>query len=274
MPLPSAFNSDAFLASTYTGDQLDMMFDFELASGFVNSANGGGNSAVDSALTFAKQSLPNWQFGSFLSNHDQNRVMSALNGDVDKAKVAASLLLTSPGTPFLYYGEEIGMSGQKPDPNIRRPMQWTGAANAGFSSATPWEALASDNAQVNVATESGDPASLLAHYRKLIALRNANSALRSGGLSLLATGNTGVYAALRYDPGQAILVIVNLTGKPVSAYSLDLTENVLKDGSHTLTDLFGGQSVTSLSVTGGKFSAFKPLKSLAGYGTYILQVGP
>jgi alpha-amylase len=269
-----AFNADAFLASTYTGDQLDMMFDFELASGFVNSANGGGSSAVDSALTFAKESLPSWQFGSFLTNHDQNRVMSVLNGDLNKARVAASLLLTSPGVPFLYYGEEIGMTGEKPDPQIRRPMQWSDAPNAGFTGGKPWEALATGQAKTNVAAESADPASLLSHYKRLIALRNAHSALRNGSLSLLSTGNPGVYAALRYDGSDAILVIVNLTKTAISDYSLSLPDAVLKDGSHPLTDLFGGQPATTLSVTSGAFSAFKPLESLPGYGTFILEIQP
>lgn len=269
-----AFNADAFLASTYTGDQLDMMFDFELASGFLNSANGGGSSAVDSALTFAKQDLPSWQFGSFITNHDQNRVMSTLNGNVDKAKIAATLLLTSPGAPFLYYGEEIGLTGEKPDPAIRRPMRWTVDNNAGFTSGAPWEALGSDEPQVNVSSESADPASLLSHYRHLLALRNAHSALRTGDLSLVSTGNPAVYAALRYDKNEAILVVVNLTKSPVSAYSLDLSDAVLQNGTHPLIDLFGGQSVPALTVTGEKFSSFKPLASLPAYGTLILKMQP
>jgi alpha-amylase len=269
-----AFNADAFLASTYTGDQLDMMFDFELASGFINSANGGGRSAVDSALIFAKESLPAWQFGSFLTNHDQTRAMSALNGDMGKARVAASLLLTSPGTPFLYYGEEIGMRGEKPDPDIRRPMQWTNGVRAGFTSGTPWEALGTDAAQVNVNTESADPASLFSHYRRLIALRNAHIALRTGDLSLVSTGNPGIYAALRYDPSETILVIVNLTNRPVSEYSLDLPETILKDGTYPIADLFGGQSIPDVTVTAGKFSSFKPLTSLPAYATFILHFRP
>ncbi len=74
------------------------------------------------------RSIPDHQYATFLTNHDQNRVMSQLGGDVNKAKLAAFLLLTSPGTPFIYYGEEIGMQGKKPDENIRLPMQWTSDA--------------------------------------------------------------------------------------------------------------------------------------------------
>ena len=59
--------------------------------------------------------------------------MSVLGGNVEKAKLAAFILLTSPGTPFIYYGEEIGMMGRKPDENIRRPMQWSSDPFGGFS---------------------------------------------------------------------------------------------------------------------------------------------
>lgn len=65
-----------------------------------------------------------YQDAIFLSNHDQNRVLSALGGDIQKGKLAASVLLTMPGTPYIYYGEEIGMLGMKPDPNIREPFLW------------------------------------------------------------------------------------------------------------------------------------------------------
>ena len=71
-------------------------------------------------------SFPPGEYATFLTNHDQNRVMSELMGNQDQAKIAATLLLTSPGVPFLYYGEELGMSGVKPDEDIRRPMQWHG----------------------------------------------------------------------------------------------------------------------------------------------------
>ena len=178
------YGADASLAKTYTGDQLDEAFNFEIATGIINSANTGSNISVNSALTFATQTLPNGDYGTFLTNHDQDRLMSDLDGDIGKAKVAASLLLTSPGTPFIYYGEEIGMQGEKPDEDIRRPMQWSGDENAGFSGGQPWRAPAADYPQVNVAAQENNPNSLLSHYRNLVNLRNAHSALRVGPVRL------------------------------------------------------------------------------------------
>ncbi|HEX9332115.1 MAG TPA: alpha-amylase family glycosyl hydrolase, partial [Anaerolineales bacterium] len=101
------YGADASLAKTYTGNQLDEVFNFEVASGILNSVNGDSDTGINSALTFATQSLPDGDYATFLTNHDQNRVMSVLNGDLNKAKLAAALLLTAPGVPFIYYGEEI-----------------------------------------------------------------------------------------------------------------------------------------------------------------------
>ncbi|MEN8844800.1 MAG: alpha-amylase family glycosyl hydrolase, partial [Candidatus Arcticimaribacter sp.] len=78
------------------------------------------------------------QYGTFLANHDQNRVFNQLGGSIARAKLAASILLSLPGVPYLYYGEEIGMVGEKPDENIRLPMQWDTTPNGGFTTGTPW----------------------------------------------------------------------------------------------------------------------------------------
>ena len=82
------------------------------------------------------------------------------NGNVDKAKLDSFLMLTSPGTPFIYYGEEVGMQGQKPDEDIRLPMQWSADEYAGLSMTNPWRAPRNDYEQVNVALQSGDSNSL------------------------------------------------------------------------------------------------------------------
>ena len=63
---------------------------------------------------------------------------------LDKAKLAASVLMTAPGVPFIYYGEEIGMTGEKPDEQIRTPMQWSAEGNAGFTTGSPWEPVNGD----------------------------------------------------------------------------------------------------------------------------------
>ncbi|MEW5940069.1 MAG: alpha-amylase family glycosyl hydrolase [Chloroflexota bacterium] len=254
------YGAGAFLAKTYES-QMDQVFNFELASGFLNSANAGVISAVDSAYKFSLNNMPNGNYATFLANHDQNRVMTVLNGNVEKAKVAAALLLTAPGTPFLYYGEEIGMTGAKPDEMIRTPMQWSADANAGFTLGVPWEPVNPDFAQVNVAAQTDDPASLLAHYRALVRLRNAHPALRTGSATLVPTNHPSVFALLRADENEAILALVNLGGEFVRAYQLDLREIAGK----SLRPLFGWES-SELPLSP------HPIEELAPYAVSIFQI--
>ena len=192
------FGAGAFLATTYS-EQVDHIFNFEVASGIMNSVNGESNSGIVSAWKFTLQDITNGEYATFLTNHDQNRVMSVFNGDIQKAKLAAVMLLTSPGTPFIYYGEEIGMQGKKPDEDIRLPMQWSDMPNAGFTTGAPWRTVDPNSSIVNVAVQDDDPDSLLNLYRTLAKLRTRHSALQTGALSLLETGNPGLYAILRYD---------------------------------------------------------------------------
>lgn len=266
------YGAGGFLAKTYA-NQLDEIFNFELASGFVNSANGGANSGIDSAIKFTLKDMPGGEYATFLTNHDQNRIMSVLNGNIDKAKVAALLLLTSPGTPFIYYGEEIGMQGQKPDEDIRLPMQWTSdTATAGFTTGTPWRHPGANTSTMNVAAEDKAPESLLNHYRTLITLRKTHSALRTGDLVLLETGNSAVYAILRRNGDETILVTVNLSDKPVSGYQLSLADSLLSDGTHSMDVLFGTGSVTALQVSAGKFASYQPKAELAPFETLVVLI--
>jgi alpha-amylase len=266
------FGAGASIAKTYTGNQLDEIFSFEMASGFVNSARGEANSAVDSGIQFSLMDMPEGPYATFLTNHDQNRVMSVLNGDVNKAKVAASLLLTSPGTPFIYYGEEIGMQGEKPDEEIRLPMQWSAGPNAGFTTGKPWEATSEDYSQSNVANELSDPNSLLSYYHSLIALRSQHPAIYGPGIKLVTTNNIGVYAALRFSQNEKILVLTNLTGSPISDYSLGLKTTLLQDGSYQLKPLFGAEVPSDLTISGGAFNNYTPLTSLPPFTTLVFLI--
>ena len=210
------YGAGGTIASTYT-EQMDHVFNFELASGFVNSANGGSNTGINSAYHFTLENMPRGDYATFLTNHDQNRAMSVFYGDVGKAKVAASLMLTAPGTPFIYYGEEIGMLGQKPDEDIRLPMRWSRTENAGFSGTAPWHTGEAGDSYTYVEEQENDSDSLLSHYRTLIALRKNYPALRTGETAILETGTSAIYAALRDD----ILVIINLTDEDVSDYEIE-----------------------------------------------------
>jgi len=266
------YGAGAFGAKGYTGDQLDQVFNFEMASGFTNSALGGSNTGINSAITFALQDMPGGEYATFLSNHDQNRIMSTLNENVGKAKVAASLILTSPGTPFIYYGEEIGMQGKKPDEDIRRPMQWSEADNAGFTTGIPWRAPAANYQQANVADETNDPNSLLSYYRNLIMIRTQHPALRTGSISSVYTNNTGVYAALRVTDSETILILVNLTKNPINNYALSLKTASLHDGSYKMDPILGTGMGASLTISGGVFNNSQPLAGLSPFSTYILLI--
>jgi glycosidase len=200
--------------------------------------------------------------------------MSQLNNDVNKAQVAASLLLTSPGTPYVYYGEEIGMVGVKPDEDIRRPMQWNAEENAGFTTGDPWRAPDANYKTFNVAAQTNDADSLLNHYRGLIQLRNAHSALRTGMYYEVKSNNPAVYAALRMDKNETILVVINLSGQRIADYELTLKDEVLADGTYGAKSLFGEDQVQGPEVTRGVFEDYKPISELNPFSTLIVKLQP
>ncbi len=266
------YGAGALIAKNYEG-RADHIFNFELASGIVNSANGEANSSITSAIKFMLKDKPDGDFATFLTNHDQDRIMSVLAGKTDKAKVAAAILLTAPGTPFLYYGEEIGMQGRKPDPDIRRPMQWSDAPNAGFTTAPQaWRDPFNDFATVNVAAQEADPSSLLNHYRALIALRKAHPALGAGSITLVESGNRAIYAILRNAGSEHILVLINLGGTPINDYSLSLGATLVPDGERTTEAIFGTEQAAPLPVAGGSFSGYKPLTEISPYAIHIFTL--
>ena len=157
--------------------------------------------------------------------------MTEVAGDIGAAKLAATLLLTGHGTPFVYYGEEIGMTGTKPDQRIRTPMRWDATGSAGgFTTGTPWQALSDDPAGTDLATEREDSDSLWSTYRDLIALRNAEPALRSGTLVPVETTDDAVVAYLRAatDPADgAVLIVANVEDAAVPSFSVSLAEGPL-----------------------------------------------
>lgn len=158
---------------------------------------------------YDKASSGNFIDAPFLTNHDQNRVMSVLNGNIDHAKMAAAQLFTLPGNPFVYYGEELGMQGRKPDEYIREPMIWSRANPEGN---TRWI-----QGKFNLHTPSAeeqveDPDSLYTHYSKWIHWRKKIAALRHGAIKSFAAGNSSVSAFVRYTDKERVLVLHNLSG--------------------------------------------------------------
>jgi glycosidase len=252
----------------------NLAFEFDLAQAMLGSVRAGSN---DNVINTQEQSLdffPPGQYAAFLTNHDQNRVMTSLSGDVARAKVAASMLLTNPGVPFIYYGEEIGMQGAKPDERIRAPMQWDATPETGgFTTGKPWEALGEGASAANVAGESADPNSLLSHYRNLIRLRYEHAALREGDFTLVDSGAAkGVYAYLRHSADETLLVLLNLSQDDVSRYSLNLGKGPLQGTPHA-TVVFGEGEVSAPAVNaGGGFDSYIPIQTLPATSTMVIQL--
>jgi alpha-amylase len=210
------------ILATYYPDQLDAYFAFDVARGTLEAARTGIAAPFLDAVREADSLFPPSRWSPFLSNHDQPRVMTVLAGDRARARVAASAMLTLPGLPFVYYGEEIGMIGTKPDEQIRTPMQWSSEPGAGFTTGTWWESPQSDWRSTNVQTQDRDAGSLLNHYRRLIRLRSEHSALASGDLGVAAASDSTVAAYLRRSPTEQILVIVNFGAQAVPQASVTL----------------------------------------------------
>jgi glycosidase len=230
---------------------------------------------VERKQQLAVDTYPPGQYATFLANHDQNRARSRLLND-EQAKVAATLQLMFPGVPFIYYGEEIGMQGAKPDEDIRRPMQW--GPDGGFTAGKPWHPYYEDYGERHVAGQSGAPDSLLNHYRALLRLRNAQEALRTGDWLLVETDQRSVYAFLRYsatpDDEESILVVVNLGSKPVDEYSLTLPAGPLTDGLQAVLLMGGGQPEAPAINESGGFDGYRPLDTLPPYSSIILRLVP
>lgn len=267
--------STSYEAADYVeNDEVDLVFEFDLAAATVQSARQGNRASVAAIQERTSSLYPQERYGTFLTNHDQNRIMSELGGDMGAAKVAASLLLTAPGLPFIYYGEEIGMEGQKPDERIRTPMQWDATADtAGFTTGRAWEPLSTGNADgINVADQSDDPDSLWSHYRNLIHVRSGYAALQWGEFAIVESDARAIYSFLRYTDDETLLVMINLSDEPVDEYTLILDTGPLADVS-TGSVVFGEgtASIPTLNADGG-FDAYAPLPSLPPYSTTIIQL--
>ena len=243
------------------------------------SVQTGQPSTLASAIGQTVTSWPANQAGTFLTNHDQARVASVLDGRADELKLASFLLMTEPGVPWVYYGEELGLAGNKPDEQIRTPMPWTAdPKRGGFTTGTPWEPLAPNAATANVATQTDDPVSLLSTYRAFIRLRGAQAALSVGGtVPVAATGP--VVAWLRTTADDVQLVVANTSGTAASDYALTLADGPLCAPLATPTTLatVNMDSTTSpaaLTPTpAGGFAGYRPFDSLPPHAAAVVDLG-
>jgi alpha-glucosidase len=199
----------------------------------------------------------------FLENHDIPRIVSKW-GDVERywresATALATMYFLMEGTPFIYQGQEIGMTNTRFDgiedfdcvlarneyaqqraagvpteeiiatlstigrDNSRTPMQWDASANAGFTTGQPWLKVNPNYREINVARQEADPDSILNYHRRLIALRRAEPALVHGRYALLMAEHPQIYAYTRSLGDSRLLVVANLTGEPAEFHAPGLT---------------------------------------------------
>ena len=199
---------------------LPALFNFEMSWAILKALNKGTGDSL--AIKHANiQRIynnvnPDFTDATILSNHDQNRIMSELNGNTAKAKVAAALLFTLPGSPYIYYGEEIGMRGKKPDEEIREPFLWDVAGKDECRTTWMEPKNSTEQTVAPVAVQEKDENSILNHYKTLIKVRNNSKALTFGNIEPVPVNNKAVSAFLRTQDDVSVLVLHNVSGSEVS----------------------------------------------------------
>nr|MEE4269169.1 alpha-amylase family glycosyl hydrolase [Candidatus Krumholzibacteria bacterium] len=257
----------------YIDAGLHTCFEFDLASTTINAVNSSTTVGLSAKVTQVAEDFPFQQYATFLTNHDQNRIHEQLGRNVGRNKVAAAILLTTPGVPFLYYGEEVGMLGTKPDENIRRPMQWTAGTNAGFTTGSPWHALNSNAGSWNVETLEADAGSLWNHYRLVIQARAASPALRRGTYHTLGATNAGLFAFLRRYEDDAVIAVHNLGTGTVGSFSVSTSRSQLLPGNYTARDMLTGADLPPLTVgANGSIGSWAPVSYLTGNASVLARL--
>ncbi|MGO2130903.1 MAG: alpha-amylase family glycosyl hydrolase [Pseudoalteromonas prydzensis] len=181
-------------------------------------------------------------FAPFLTNHDQERVAYQLAEHDDKAKLAAAMLFSSPGTPYIYYGEEIGLTqgGTGHDVYKRAPMQWNNSNQAGFTTAKNswveqselfgddfaswWPAFLAEQlaaADRSVAAQQAQPDSIWQLYKLLIAQKKQRPELGIKGSYTLTQHNNGLVEITRELNGSKSVFVLNLTANPQTIANID-----------------------------------------------------
>ena len=152
---------------------------------------------------------PSFVPAPFLTNHDQIRAMNQI-GNIDKYKAAAAIYLTLPGAPYVYYGEEIGMKGSKPDERIREPFIWQEDASENSS----WIDITNDTA-IALENQIGDVNSIYSFYKDIINIRKNNPVLKYGQLEEMDNSYNNLYAIKRSYKGSEAYVLVSVDKEPI-----------------------------------------------------------
>ena len=259
----------------YSDKRLDYCFEFDLSYALIDGINNQTNSGLKSKMSEIISTYETNQYGTFLTNHDQDRSFYRFGMDERKAKLAARILLSLPGVPYIYYGEEVGMLGQKPDEDIRRPMQWTSSANAGFSSTQPWHPLNNNYANYNVANQQLESESIWSQYQIWIKQRTLNIALRSGNYDFIESNNSRMFSYLRADSesNTAFVVIHNLTSQNTDDITIRINNSSLTEGTYNLINILNNQNMGSINLSSsGAFDTTLSEVTLAAYSSLLLKL--
>ena len=260
---PFASTDDAAQYSCLDNTELNMVFQFEHMD-LDNAEDGSKWSDRRIPLLELKRNFSNWQrklYGKawnslYWCNHDQPRVVSRLGNDTDEtwwnksAKMLATCLHFMQGTPYVYQGEELGMTNypfsdirdfrdvesinayheyteilhvdsdkmisylrNKSRDNARTPMQWDETDEAGFTTGVPWMPVNPNYKRINAAAQIGDEDSVYNYYRKLISLRKEYPIIVNGDFELVGENNADVFAYLRHWKDQILWVACNFTDR-------------------------------------------------------------
>ncbi len=242
-------SSPKTIADYLQGDQFNAAFDFPLYGILAGQPEKDGDGALSGkgAIGLVAGSIratdrfykPDAHLVRFINNHDTNRVMSDVLLNLDRARAAAVLELTIPSVPIIYYGEEIGMKGDKGGPpdydNYRRePLDWYAAMTG--AGQTTWFTKADQNNKpndgVSIEEESGKPESLLTLYQTLGQLRQTHAVLRTGRYDLpqLSGAQKDLYVLRRWNGGEMYVVVINFSEKLITWTPDDATWSA--DGIH------------------------------------------
>jgi oligo-1,6-glucosidase len=262
--MPGVSLKDAAAFTDPASAEVDMVFQFEHVE--LDRDPSDRLAARPLRLTSLKASLARWQAGLatagwnslYFGNHDQPRAVSRYGSDDPahreaSAKLLATVLHLHRGTPYVYQGEELGMTnypfasadeiadiesrhyyrqavdaGQDPAQalaalrprsrdNARTPMQWDASPHAGFTTGTPWLPVNPNYPGINAAAQAGDPDSVLSYYRRLIALRHDLPVVAEGDFTLLLPGDERIWAFTRRLGTTELLVVANLSDGPAEA---------------------------------------------------------
>jgi oligo-1,6-glucosidase len=256
--MPGVTVAEARLFTDPARAEVDMVFQFEHVA---LDQEGSKWDLRDLDLRDLKASLGRWQAGLaevgwnslYWNNHDQPRAVSRFGDDgehrVRSAKMLGSVLHLHRGTPYVFQGEELGMTnapfdgiedfqdlesvnhyrdaielGADPErvlaalrvksrDNARTPMHWDGSEHAGFTSGTPWMRVNPNHNEINAARAAEDPDSVHAHYRRLIHLRHTVPVVAHGDFTMLLPEDPHVYAFLRSHGDETLLVVANFTSE-------------------------------------------------------------